>query len=762
MAADLQSNAKVVAISIPRPKSAIRNINGDLNYDTSDLTIWNSSLPSSTFEDNASPDFSGSFYPASFDLADTHTEAQELDIYINVDEALLGSNFTISAMHGREANILSRNSASRTLSFSKEGVQSVRVSLDPSWTDKESPWGITGDLFWMLTVISTGQIVPMNPTRLELYAIKYPLASLFKNEIPVKFLRHVVEFSGGQSSVPWAARVADLTISKFGFKYDNKFGGHRYCNGYDGEFFRLDAYLDDINKNGTVNCYDQAGIVQLCLSLSEATSNTVWYFMDPLGYMHTSWLVGWGLTNNPFFGNAPRTNPDQICPNDDERRSFFGNHAFIGINTTDEDVPIAIVDSTVGPYRGRIGLESYLQYTTQGLEDTTRYNDTRRFPGTVMDSEILVGIESLEPGRMFEEEPESIADAARSELGMPESSVTKRWLNVKASRLDTLLQKALVVDAPAVEMSSNVSFARFFASKDVKRHSVEVVQQGTFGEWILDDGATRVEVTVSKDHECAKRCFKNLITAYNNPPDFLEAPKHRQKGHLTLETADSESSGIVAWVHGNIMVRISSDAPKLAHELSDELHALILANSMPISEIAVPENKVYGWPSSPIQAGQKFSVTVSSNTKVHASIRSQKGVSSFVHSFSTLLTNLLENITSQKRRVSKETHIHLPRPQPRQRHRILPLLRPQYPPLLPYNPLYQHSLSLLQPLLHSGVKIRIFFYPDHQLYFTFYCIYFLLLFSLHISSSRTYQIQKSSLYAIDSAPHCLPDHATLN
>ncbi|RPA77025.1 hypothetical protein BJ508DRAFT_175835 [Ascobolus immersus RN42] len=623
LAAELQTNAKIIAISIPQPRAAIRNINGELNYDTSDLVVWNSSLPSSQYEDDSSSALSGSLFPAAFDLAYTHSEAHEIDIFVEVEQDLVGQTVTVAALHGTESNLLSDSSAAQAVSFEASGINRLRVSLDPTWADKDVPWGITGDVFWTLTVTATNQTIPLNPTRLELYAIKYPLAPLFKNEIPVKFLRNVAAFSGGQASASWPARVAELTINKFGFKYDNVFGGHRYCNGYDGEFFRLDAYLEDINNNGTVNCYDQAGIVQLCLSLSEATSNTLWYFMEPLGYIHTNWLVGWGLTNNPFFGNAPRQSPDQICDNDDDRRSHFGNHAFIGVNTTDEEVPIMIVDSTIGPYRGRLTLESYMKFTTQSIEDTTRYNDTNKRPGTINDVDALMGIETLEPGRMFEDEAVKVAAVAKTQFGS--SSVTKRWLGTRALRLDSLLQKALAHSPPATEVSSNMNFTDFFAAKDVRRSSVEIVEHGTFAEWILNDGATRVEVTVSKDHECAQTCFKNLITAYNNPPDFKQAPIHRQKGQLTLETTDSGTRGILAWVHGNIMVRITSEVEEYAHELSDELHAAILEKTTPLSRVALPVVEVTGWPSSSINSGEKFTVTVASNTRVHANIRSSTG-----------------------------------------------------------------------------------------------------------------------------------------
>jgi hypothetical protein len=63
----------------------------------------------------------------------------------------------------------------------------------------------------------------------------------------------------------------------------------------------LDSWLDDsTRKSGgsTVNCYDQAGIVQLATCLGVPSDRIKWLFKEPFGYIKETNLVGWGNTNN--------------------------------------------------------------------------------------------------------------------------------------------------------------------------------------------------------------------------------------------------------------------------------------------------------------------------------------------------------------------------------------------------------------------------------------------------------------------------------
>jgi hypothetical protein len=78
-------------------------------------------------------------------------------------------------------------------------------------------------------------------------------------------------------------------------------GSNSYAGGGYGNSFHLDSWLDDYNKKAagnTVNCYDQAAIVQLTTLLGVPDGRIRWMFKEPFGYIKDTDLVGWGETNN--------------------------------------------------------------------------------------------------------------------------------------------------------------------------------------------------------------------------------------------------------------------------------------------------------------------------------------------------------------------------------------------------------------------------------------------------------------------------------
>ena len=79
-----------------------------------------------------------------------------------------------------------------------------------------------------------------------------------------------------------------------------------------------------------VNCYDQAGLLLICLALNfhgrEDWKQVKCYNMKPFGFVIDTSLVGWGVTNNPMLGENRRNMllEDLI----DRLRTRFSAHIF--------------------------------------------------------------------------------------------------------------------------------------------------------------------------------------------------------------------------------------------------------------------------------------------------------------------------------------------------------------------------------------------------------------------------------------------------
>lgn len=154
-----------------------------------------------------------------------------------------------------------------------------------------------------------------------------------------------------------------------------------------------------------MNCYDQAGIVQLATLLGVPNGKIGWEHKMPFGYLNTINLIGWGNCNNvstylypvppppflfvsfffsflllvPQFRSAVNmTQPwfsgstdDHVrFPKTDEDRkankASFGNHSFIAY--TKENGDIVAIDACAGPVTGTGSVDDYLK--------STIYNDT--------------------------------------------------------------------------------------------------------------------------------------------------------------------------------------------------------------------------------------------------------------------------------------------------------------------------------------------------------------------------------------------------
>lgn len=175
-----------------------------------------------------------------------------------------------------------------------------------------------------------------------------------------------------------------------------------------------------------VNCYDQAGIVQLTLSLQVGNPRDTWAYMNPCGFINKTQLIGVGQSNNPFHRwELARRCVDAYDP----RRTSFGNHAFI----ISDDL---VIDSTYGPHTGTETTQAYVSSAI----------DNSRPRGTVANIRTSQGITYLVDGAppayaAPATEPDPIMDAVdrAMEGGLVPHPPGVRFFNVNLAALGRLL-----------------------------------------------------------------------------------------------------------------------------------------------------------------------------------------------------------------------------------------------------------------------------------------------------------------------------------
>ncbi|KAF8926063.1 hypothetical protein BGZ47_002918 [Haplosporangium gracile] len=280
-----------------------------------------------------------------------------------------------------------------------------------------------GQLNWKLHMTEEGNWsadreapIDLGSTVLELYVLKHKLPKLFESDgsfkIPLLLLRMYLGAAleqKVQSHFEWVSLVTrishgsaepfsgeDKDTAAHWLKYhtftgDSSFGVTAY-----GGKFKLNQWLAAYRNWTTkkviscVNCYDQAAIVEVALSLGMDYNQVAWEYHQVFGYIsRTSKLVGWGFCNNPFFYDD---RDKMIVEDADESRWAFRNHAhlswgpdfhpekvekFFDKNKDPEaftTTPIYIIDACAGPHVGNEPRDTYYKQLDNNSGDTTKYS----------------------------------------------------------------------------------------------------------------------------------------------------------------------------------------------------------------------------------------------------------------------------------------------------------------------------------------------------------------------------------------------------
>ncbi|KAL8791963.1 MAG: hypothetical protein Q9195_005452 [Heterodermia aff. obscurata] len=645
----LATTSQLTSIRVPNPVVSVRNTKNVVNVG-SNLLVWKSDNLEE-YEDNSDAEVVGSYYPVAVDVASTSLASCAMDVYVNVVDQMLGVPFILYGGNDAAENMVSSD-PSQALIFYTAGTQKIRVTVSPPWASNDTPWAVVGNISWRLKVDPTQQLIGINSTRLEFYAITKSLPSFYKNEARVTLLRRFVA-PLRSTAVSWVDHCCQQTFTNFSFVYDSINGQASYSGSYAGGSFKLESYLSDIWTRTALNCYDQAGIMQICLGLSPTTNSAGYVFMGKFGFIVTTKLVGRGLCNNPFYLNSSY-NDSIICDNNASDRSAFANHAFISLKPSDKD---KIADTCCGYYNGSLNLQDYITASIQTENDTTLYRSKSMTPGTASNADFDVsGVTNLNGTTVTTSTNMMSSTKAKATAPASATAAVPSQLLPGAppflEGVERMIQLATAPGPVMAERRSNAALADFFEDVTVvrlgwavARSSVASSADGTDAEWVLkpkdggDDGDIVVNVFLAAGGlREATFAFGTHLGTYSLELDrVFQAPAEQRgiRGQLNLESIRAGDEGknksnlILLWVYGNVFVRI---APRFGSamrvsSLADELHKYILAGAKPLDadDVIMPKIRKLSGPRDPVAVGETFVVHVSLEGKSYTTVSCKVG-----------------------------------------------------------------------------------------------------------------------------------------
>lgn len=347
------------------------------------------------------------------------------------------------------------------------------------------PWAYTGSFLFELSIISTpgGDPIdtrgyskwvydrfPQNGVPIEMYAICPALPKFLRYEgIPSTLLRFALGSYntqvGDDSNTSYLEAITNRVFNS-GFVYERNDGSFAFTPGA-GQPFELGKYLqiwDVLNGTAseektrlfamrgylgdnppTVNCYDQTGILGICMSFAckdeYDRDSLIAYYMEPFGFLHAIPLVGFQKDkqgnpqqcNNPFdswqkdlFINQP----------DSPNRTKFGNHVFLMFRER-------IYDACAGPFIG-VKLQGYI---SSGIDSKAGTYPPRFKVGDKDDPDLQEYVESAITGKWDNAKPYRPSDSHEGILGEVGHMLHRgKWSHVPDDLNDTLNEAAFDFD----------------------------------------------------------------------------------------------------------------------------------------------------------------------------------------------------------------------------------------------------------------------------------------------------------------------------
>lgn len=159
------------------------------------------------------------------------------------------------------------------------------------------------------------------------------------------------------------------------YRYNAFLGGTSNYTFDGGAIFDLDTWLANCTPPNEgqwfgVNCYDMSAVLQTALRLGlpytfrdqgmevYGVLSVAKSFRQPFGYIKPLDLIGWGMSNSPFFDDSEKM---MLGLDKATSRQSFGNHAWVcvRITDTDRDSPLAL-DACAGPTATPVSMKEYL------------------------------------------------------------------------------------------------------------------------------------------------------------------------------------------------------------------------------------------------------------------------------------------------------------------------------------------------------------------------------------------------------------------
>lgn len=502
------------------------------------MEVWNNSNPSS-FEDDTTANVPGSYRPVSFDLR----QDNYLNAIVDIDNALVGVPFYLSGKLGTDENVVFNSDPQF---FKSTGSRTISMKVKPDWSTTDFPWALVGTVVWRLEISPTKQICQLNSSRLEFYALTPTLPNFFANKIKVGVLRAIVLPARSSGETDWVTYCIKAAFGKYGFSYYD--GKKAFAETSSGGNFQLRRWTSLINTGTYVNCWDQAGIVQIEIGLG-LNSSTQWKYMEPYGYLVKTQLIGIGECNNPF---CKRDGTPAVIGNNDSKRTQFGSHTFITVSSKSNNVG----DATVGPHLASETLPQYVDASIQKTSDTTLYSTTGTQPGTAANAGDRHGITSIDE---FDSSSGSASASSAALAVMSKAATTGVGSPISFTNLD-------------IGRIHELFSQKIHRGGDVLYHAHDISPTGSHIAWVFatEGGPTTVDIVIRDSNEGAKNYLAHHLNGYSQPVEdlFKPAPADIAKGDVCFVSITHKQSEMI-WIRGNVFASVAGPAD--IHTLNDNI-----------------------------------------------------------------------------------------------------------------------------------------------------------------------------------------------
>ncbi|QDE86153.1 hypothetical protein [Myxococcus xanthus] len=234
---------------------------------------------------------------------------------------------------------------------------------------------------WEVSFAEPGGCIVLGGTDVEVFFIPAVPIIPFTSHVwaeALRFLCNRIGVVGLKTPKEVCEKIARYCHTGHGLEYDTLQGAPHYGDPNAREF-QLNDYMK--GEDPECCCYDQASAVQVFAAALGV--NSQWLFLNPFGFIHTTNLVGVGACNNPFY----RSNgSDKVVLPRDPKRTSFGNHAFVGMNSK-------ILDACAGP---QVGTETLQEYIDSSIDpDPALYPMIGERPGMASDIAVFPPVTSL-------------------------------------------------------------------------------------------------------------------------------------------------------------------------------------------------------------------------------------------------------------------------------------------------------------------------------------------------------------------------------